>query len=205
MEATELANTGDHPALSFVNTYLHPWGEQIDLLASGADLLDWMVSVGLIDDGHRRGLARRFARADLDAAAARARETREWLRGVIDVWSRSDGSVPLTVERRLNRLLVLDKQYLRFEQSVGGVPQLHVERHWETPEQLVVPMAAAAADLLATGERDLIRICDGPACSLWFYDRTKAHRRRWCSQAVCGNRDKVRNHRTRAQVVNASS
>jgi predicted RNA-binding Zn ribbon-like protein len=26
---------------------------------------------------------------------------------------------------------------------------------------------------------------------LWFFDRTKSHRRRWCSMAVCGNRHKA--------------
>jgi predicted RNA-binding Zn ribbon-like protein len=30
-----------------------------------------------------------------------------------------------------------------------------------------------------------------------FYDRGKNSRRRWCSSAVCGNRDKVANYRAR--------
>ncbi|MDX3854896.1 CGNR zinc finger domain-containing protein [Streptomyces sp. AK02-01A] len=35
---------------------------------------------------------------------------------------------------------------------------------------------------------------------LWFYDRTKSHRRRWwwCSMETCGNRTKVRARRSRA-------
>jgi len=32
---------------------------------------------------------------------------------------------------------------------------------------------------------------------MWFYDRTKSHRRRWCSMALCGNRAKARAHRER--------
>jgi len=44
------------------------------------------------------------------------------------------------------------------------------------------------ASLLAAGDRHLVRQCDGVDCTMWFYDRTKAHRRRWCSMALCGNR-----------------
>nr|WP_254214234.1 CGNR zinc finger domain-containing protein [Burkholderia multivorans] len=32
---------------------------------------------------------------------------------------------------------------------------------------------------------------------LWFLDRTKSHRRRWCSKALCGNRQKVAAFRRR--------
>jgi predicted RNA-binding Zn ribbon-like protein len=62
---------------------------------------------------------------------------------------------------------------------------------------LLVPPAHAAADLLAHGDPALVRNCAGPACTLRFYDRTKAHQRRWCSMAVCANRAKARAHRER--------
>jgi predicted RNA-binding Zn ribbon-like protein len=34
-----------------------------------------------------------------------------------------------------------------------------------------------------------------------FYDRTKSHKRRWCSMALCGNRHKVAEFRKRRQGV----
>ena len=34
---------------------------------------------------------------------------------------------------------------------------------------------------------------------LMFYDRTKSHKRRWCSMALCGNRHKVAEFRKRRQ------
>ena len=61
-----------------------------------------------------------------------------------------------------------------------------------------MPPVAAVAALFADGDRGLVRKCEDPLCTLWFYDRTKAHRRRWCSMGVCGNRAKVRAHRERA-------
>ncbi|HEX8403835.1 MAG TPA: CGNR zinc finger domain-containing protein, partial [Duganella sp.] len=41
--------------------------------------------------------------------------------------------------------------------------------------------------------------CEHPECILWFYDRTKSHKRRWCSMALCGNRYKAAQFRKRSQ------
>ena len=72
-------------------------------------------------------------------------------------------------------------------------------RHWREPDELLAPIAAAMAELLSESDHALVRRCTNPACPLWFYDRTKGHRRRWCSQAVCGNRAKVAAHRARVR------
>jgi len=61
--------------------------------------------------------------------------------------------------------------------------------------------AEAAAELLAEGDFELIRRCESESCVLWFYDRTKSHRRRWCSMASCGNRHKVAAFRSRRSNV----
>lgn len=53
-------------------------------------------------------------------------------------------------------------------------------------------------DLVCHADFRLIRACEGTACTLMFLDRTKAHARRWCSMAVCGNRAKAAAHRARA-------
>ena len=77
--------------------------------------------------------------------------------------------------------------------------ELHIERVYSasTPEALLAPLAESAAELLAHADFDLIRQCEGQDCVLWYYDRTKAHRRRWCSMAICGNRAKVAAFRER--------
>jgi len=63
---------------------------------------------------------------------------------------------------------------------------------------LLGPVAEAVAQLLVEGNFDLVKQCEHPDCILWFYDRTKAHKRRWCSMALCGNRHKAAQFRKRS-------
>jgi predicted RNA-binding Zn ribbon-like protein len=67
-------------------------------------------------------------------------------------------------------------------------------------EALLVPVAEAVARLLAEGDFSLVRKCESSDCTLWFYDRTKSHHRRWCSMAQCGNRMKVAAFRARRKA-----
>ncbi|HLO35355.1 MAG TPA: CGNR zinc finger domain-containing protein, partial [Candidatus Deferrimicrobium sp.] len=45
--------------------------------------------------------------------------------------------------------------------------------------------------------RDRLTICGNPVCRLVFLDGSKSGTRRWCDDAGCGNRDRVRRHRHR--------
>jgi len=58
-------------------------------------------------------------------------------------------------------------------------------------------VARALALLIAGGPGAGVRRCANPACVLYFRDRSRARRRRWCSMAVCGNRMKVAAHARR--------
>jgi predicted RNA-binding Zn ribbon-like protein len=79
----------------------------------------------------------------------------------------------------------------------GGKLEVKHKYETDTPAQLLTQAAHAAAELIAAGNFDLIRKCEADDCVLWFYDRTKAHRRRWCSMAIGGNRHKVAKFRQR--------
>ncbi len=48
--------------------------------------------------------------------------------------------------------------------------------------------------------RDRLRICGNPHCRLMFLDLSKNGSRRWCDNAGCGNRDRVRRYRWRAKA-----
>ncbi len=48
------------------------------------------------------------------------------------------------------------------------------------------------------GTWDRLKICAAETCLWAYYDRSKNLHSRWCSPAVCGNRDKVRRYRERA-------
>lgn len=56
---------------------------------------------------------------------------------------------------------------------------------------LLAAIARSAAEILVEGAQARLRICDNPACGLFFSDNSRTHRRRWCSMAICGNRHKV--------------
>lgn len=65
-------------------------------------------------------------------------------------------------------------------------------------QQILGSIAEGVGSLLADGEFSRVKQCEHPDCVLWFYDRTKAQRRRWCSMAICGNRVKAAQFRKRA-------
>jgi predicted RNA-binding Zn ribbon-like protein len=63
------------------------------------------------------------------------------------------------------------------------------------------PVLRAAADLLTSDERQLIRKCAADDCNWLFLDTSKNHSRRWCDMKGCGNRAKVRKHHERKRQV----
>ncbi|WP_207882973.1 ABATE domain-containing protein [Pseudomonas sp. 30_B] len=175
----------DHPALDMINTVAVVDGQLVDFWQSDADVLAWLERMELRRDG-----AGRFAKgALLDAA----RTLREAVREL--VLKRKGGlrGDPAA----LNRFLLQAASHPRLVWE--GVEAPHLERVGEhaSPEQLLAPLSELAATLLAEGDFNLVRKCEHPDCVLWFYDRTKSHRRRWCSMAACGNRHKVAEHRKR--------
>jgi predicted RNA-binding Zn ribbon-like protein len=82
-------------------------------------------------------------------------------------------------------------------QSVDGRAHVMRSRRIAKATAILAPVAEAFADLFAQGGRSLVRECEGEGCSLWFYDRTKAHRRRWCSMDLYGARAKAAAYRAR--------
>lgn len=56
---------------------------------------------------------------------------------------------------------------------------------------LLAAVARSAAELVSEGTGARLRLCANPHCGLFFYDKSRTHRRRWCSMSVCGNRSKV--------------
>jgi predicted RNA-binding Zn ribbon-like protein len=56
---------------------------------------------------------------------------------------------------------------------------------------LLAAIARSAAEIVAEGPGARLRLCANPRCGLFFYDASRTHRRRWCTMAVCGNRNKV--------------
>ena len=194
---------GDHLALDFLNTTAAPRGSPIEWIGNGRDLLDWLAGAGAIDPAYADRLAAAAAPAALDDVAEEAVGLREWFRYVV-TRARAGGRDAVTTEEvdHLNGLLARGAMFQRVEfAGQDGRLRLVTDRHWREPGELLVPLAAAMANLVCEGNLDLVRRCENPACTLWFYDRTRGHRRRWCSPAVCGNRAKVAAHRERKRLA----
>jgi len=184
------------PALELLNSRATPMpgSEPIELIRDGASYLRWLARTALIDHDDLAVLEGLFSAGELDGAAGDARRLREKLRPILLDWA-GEKPVPFPVDviDELNTLLAQDRRYTQLDPD-NDTLLVRERRHWEQPTQLLVPSAQAWAHLLVEGDPTLIRQC--PGCTIIFYDRTKAHRRRWCSMALCGNRAKVRRHRS---------
>jgi|UPI0004826160 predicted RNA-binding Zn ribbon-like protein len=192
---------GDHPAMDFLNTLATPGGVASEGLATGNDLLNWLEQAELIEAGTAAKFrSDKTAAAQLEVIAKGARALREWFRAFVRRHAGHKLAAAAEAELGpLNLLLAGDKSYARVGGSSEGLA-LQRLRRWESPEELLQPIAAAIADLVCHADFRLIRACEGHDCTLMFLDRTKAHARRWCSMALCGNRAKAAAHRARNRV-----
>jgi len=187
-----------HPAIDFLNSAYAPGGERVETIGDGRALLDWMVSARLLDKDAAARLARRFTRKSLDAVAEEARTVREWARTWIEAWRANPARDYDDEIAVLNKLLARES---RGRELVANKRRLElIERpHFEDARELLAPIALEIARLVTQEDPSLVKACAGADCTLWFLDRTKAHRRVFCSATGCGNRAKVAAFRRRAQ------
>ena len=191
---------GNDLALDFLNTVGAPWGEVLEWLGTGGDLLAWLEHAhALPADVSSQFRAHTSARA-LDAVAAQARDLREWFRSFVGHHAGKPlGRSALRELAPINELLGRDEAYRQIEVAPPGegVRALgwQARRRWDGPKSLLLPMADAIGDLVCRQDFTLVRKCEG--CTVWFLDVSKSHARRWCSMAICGNRAKAAAHRAR--------
>jgi predicted RNA-binding Zn ribbon-like protein len=60
---------------------------------------------------------------------------------------------------------------------------------------VIAAIAESFANSLTEGKADRLKFCANEGCRWVFIDRTKGNIRRWCNDATCGNRDRVRRSR----------
>jgi predicted RNA-binding Zn ribbon-like protein len=182
---TEAPRLGDHLALDLLNTEARVHGHAFDFWTSNQDVLRWLAQNGVAPPG------KPSAPADL---LLQGRKLRDVVRDLVE--ARSQG-VRMDVDA-LNPFLhaYVTSPHLQRD-GEGNLVMTRVARG-DTAAFLLGPVAEAAAVLLAEGDFDLVRQCEHADCVLWFYDRTKSHKRRWCSMAVCGNRHKAMQFRKRS-------
>jgi predicted RNA-binding Zn ribbon-like protein len=185
-----------HPAVDFLNTAYAPGGKLVETLVDGRALLDWMVGAHLLTEEASAALQRRFGRKALDAAAHEARDVREWARTWLTAWRANPARDYTDEVEILNELLAREdreRELVVEKRRFSLVDRSHIA----AANALLAPIAVAIAQLVSQEDPALVKACAGADCTLWFLDRTKAHRRMFCSAAACGNRAKVAAFRLR--------
>ncbi|MFN8062738.1 MAG: ABATE domain-containing protein [Vicinamibacterales bacterium] len=179
--ALDFANTiGDRPR--GLGEHLHGWD----------DLASWAVQAGVIGSRQCAELARLAAASPRRArgAFARAAALREQIYRIFSAVA-AGRVAPAADLSRLNDALAESHARLRIRERDAGFAWAWDETA-ASLDRLWWPVARAAAELLASGERADVRECQAETCSWLFVDRSRTRRRRWCSMKTCGNREKVR-------------
>lgn len=179
---------GNQLALDLLNTRPIHHGQLIELLPDFRALLRWFRAADLMSRAQASDLERRWQgskRAERAVTAIRA--FREKLRSAALAWEGGD-AVPVPMIKDLNTLTASHPMRHRL---VADGKSLRSEIFFETrePEDLLAPVARAAAELFAHEDCTRVRKCD--QCVLHFLDVSKKGTRRWCSMRLCGNRRKA--------------
>lgn len=179
---------GDHLAMDLLNTQAIDNGGAVEYWHSDADVLHWLARYDITPAAGGGA----FKAGELLTQAKALRLLAQRLINEFRSGSVRDVS-------GLNEYLhayhsVLHLQY----NSESNTLTLNRVASGGTIASLLGPVAEALAQLLVEGDATLVKQCEHPDCILWFYDRTKAHKRRWCSMALCGNRYKAAKFRKRS-------
>ena len=172
---------GGRPCLDLVNTV--SWrgddARREDHLTNSADCLVWCRRAGVVSDEEARELAGLDVRLPL--LTLRSALTRH---------------VADAVRPDLERLQPYVDKALRHSDLVQRGERVE----WEvTALTGATPAHRVALDLLdqLTNPRGPLGRCADGTCGWAYVDTSRGHRRRWCSSADCGNRERVRRHATR--------
>lgn len=180
---------GDHLAMDLLNTEARNDDKAIEYWNSDADVLGWLAQHSIFPVAG--GSA--FAKGELLLQAKALRTLARQLIGAFKAGKSEDIS-------GLNTYLHAYHSALHVERDNDGKSLLRRIASGTTIASLLGPVAEAVALLLVEANVELVKQCEHPDCILWFYDRTKAHKRRWCSMALCGNRYKAAQFRKRSSA-----
>jgi predicted RNA-binding Zn ribbon-like protein len=180
MEGTRFEFIAGSLCLNFVDTLGNRRAEPVERLAKPVDLDRWFDEAGL-------GVPRQRKSTPDDLAAARS------LRDAIfrSAMSTIEQAPPSIKDSR-----TINQWAMRMPLRpiiVGERIQLLAK---QPVEAALSTIAADAIETVLGPLRSRIRLC--PECRMVFIDTSRPGRRRWCSSASgCGNRAKVRAHRSR--------
>ncbi len=188
MDAHDYQFIAGHLALDFVNTVAYRADLEMreERLRTADDVLRWASEAGLHDSVAMKS-SPRIGAAGLD----RIRALREQLFEVFHAVA-SGAALPADAvtcvgdafnECSTKRRLVL----------VDGAVRWAWRSSARSADYLLYGVLGAATELLTADALRSVRQCADATCGWLFLDRSNARKRRWCSMADCGNRNKARN------------
>lgn len=186
---------GRHPALDFVNTLDERLSATpVERLSSYAALTSFARQAGLIEPKTANRLLIRTSQAEGKRVLRETLAFRELLYGVLREYA-THRAPSASEAAALNERLARARLHRRF-----NVRPERISVTWDqplAPDRLFWELAATVDCLLLQYKLGRFRKCAAPDCGALFLDVSKTGRRRWCSMANCGNRNKVRRFRTR--------
>jgi predicted RNA-binding Zn ribbon-like protein len=195
---------GGDLVLDFTNTVGNRGSEGDEHFNVYGDVLAWAEARKVITRAEALRLAARAARSSEAAQQAlrSLRQLRESLYRVISA-AADEQRQPAEDLATLNAHLPAAYRHARLAPLRGRLALAFDET--AHPSSLTQPIAGpvmrAAIDLLTTDAIRRVRSCADRSCAWLFVDATRSGSRRWCDMKVCGNRNKVRNFRSRADLT----
>lgn len=185
----------DAPGLDFLNALVNPTNGWPGEITDGKSFLHWIEEAGMVPADILMTLRDNARPCEFDAVASQARALGRWFRAFVQDYkgkplpaSAIDRLQPLNgILARDVRVGQVDARDALNDRIAGSGLKWTSKRVWGSPGMLLLPIAQAMAELVCSEEFGNVRQCEGRGCPVLFLDRTRAHMRRWCSVAVCGN------------------
>jgi len=184
------AISGNRLCLDFANMAFAS-GDPAEHAVFWDEFVDFLTAKEIVSEERSRHI-RALVETDPGAAAAllgHAERLGRSLRLIFEATSRN-----LTCRREwiepINRILRVTEGHDELAWD-GRSWRLGFVAREEGLEWLLAAIARSGAELLAGPTSENLKQCSNPDCRILFYDDSRTHRRRWCSMALCGNRNKV--------------
>jgi predicted RNA-binding Zn ribbon-like protein len=185
--------------LSFINTLSARTTENpSETLVSFEALLAWARDEGVLKTVEANRLSSRAKRrqAEADRVVAQARELRALLHATLDATAAGCAPTAPTLEELSVRLA---GWYRHGRLAPAGESLQWIYAGGDDLDRVLWEIARAASRLLTSPRLARVHACEAADCGWWFVDETKNASRRWCDMKTCGNREKLRRFRARAQ------
>nr|WP_042180866.1 CGNR zinc finger domain-containing protein [Kibdelosporangium sp. MJ126-NF4]CEL14640.1 hypothetical protein [Kibdelosporangium sp. MJ126-NF4]CTQ96731.1 hypothetical protein [Kibdelosporangium sp. MJ126-NF4] len=179
----------DRPSLDLCSTLLWRHEQPRELLTRPDDVARWLTEAGLCTTP--------FAVTTDDLVSARV--LREAVYRLITARLR-DAELPTTDVDTVNTAAAHPDRAPQI--TPDGRP------HWISHRPVAEALAAVARDcidLLTGPASGRLRECAAPDCAFLFVDTSRPGTRRWCATNRCGNREHVRQHRSRQSEPRSST